>query len=223
MGKGLAMKRSVVALCAVLGLAACATGGDEAGPVTLRELITARVAGLGQPAPEFRMPSRAALAARTEPLLYVAIPEIEAQATLSPVARNAGTVTWMTLDEVTVSTRDGLIVATRGLGHDLMSADLSQVRAALPEGGRATRVHYRLEGENRTEALRFACTIRPEGREMLDIAGRRVATRRVSERCEGPSGSFTNRYWIDGAGRVAQSRQWLLPEIGAATTQRLVD
>ena len=223
MGKGLAMRRSLLALAAVLGLAACDTGTDEASPVSIRDMITARIAGLGQPGAEFGMPSRAVLDQRTEPLLYMAVPAIEAQATLSPVARNAGTVTWITLDGVTVSTRDGLIVATRGLGHDLMSADLAPVRSALPEGGRATRIHYRLDGENRTEALRFACTIRPEGREVLDIAGRRVATHRVAERCAGPAGSFTNRYWIDDAGRLAQSQQWLLPEIGAAMTQRLVD
>lgn len=217
------MRRALLALCAALGLAGCDTGRDAAAPVSLRDLVTERIAGLRGSAPAFEMPSRAVLDRRTTPLLYVAVPAAGAEATLAPAARNAGTVTWISLDQTTVSTRDGLIVATRGLGHDLMSADVGEVRAALPGGGTATRLHYRLDGENRTDVLRFSCTIRPAGRETLDVVGRQVATRRVVERCTGPAGSFVNRYWIDAAGGIAQSRQWLLPEIGAATTQRLVD
>ena len=227
----LAMRRATMrrltmrglALCALMGLAACDTGTDAASPVTVRDLLAARLAGTDRTA-AFEMPSRAVLDRRATPLLYMAIPALGAQATLSPVAQNAGTVTWTALDGVSVATRGGLIVATRGLGHDLMSADAGQVLTALNRGGgRATRIHYRLDGEDRTEALRFACTIRAEGEERIGIVGRPVATRRLSESCDGPVGRFTNRYWIDAAGRMAQSRQWLVPEIGAATTQRLVD
>ena len=217
------MRGIALALVAALALAGCDTRGDEPSAVTIRDLLRERVAAMGRSGPGFEMPSRAALDASEAPVLYIAIPAAGAEATLAPVAQNAGAVTWLTLDEVGVTTRAGVIVATRGLGADLMSADIAGLLPALSDPARVTRVHYRLDGDNRTEALRFVCETSGAGRETLDIVGRQVPTWRVAETCRGPAGSFVNRYWLSAAGRIVQSEQWLTPGIGAVTTRLLAE
>ena len=211
-------------MLALLALAACSTRDDTPASVSVADLLRERVQAAGAPEePAFAMPSRAELEQSGGSILYVALPESGAQALLSPVAQNAGSITWLTSDEITLTTRNGLVVATRGLGDDLMSADISDVLPALADGGRATRIHYRLDGDNRTVEMRFACEVRGGGDEMLEIVGRRVATIHLVETCQGAGESFVNHYWLSLQGQLMQSRQWLTPGIGTVTTRRLVD
>ena len=216
------MRRAFLVLAAALALAGCDTSRDPGG-VSPSDLLRDRLKSIGRPASApAGLPSDAVLAARKDPLLLVEIPSRGARATLSPAARNAGTVTWLSRDGITVTTRDGLIVATRGLGPDLMSADVGAVRTALTSGGSAARVHYTLSGENRTVAQRFDCQLTPTGSETLTITGRRFPSRMIEESCAGGGQSFTNRYWVS-QGRVIRSQQWLTPGIGALSTRLLAD
>ena len=214
----------LVLTLALLVLAACSTRDDTPEGISPVDLLRDRIRSLGASGePAFRMPSRAELEQSGGSILYVAVPGSGAEALLSPVAQNGGSITWLTSDEITLTTRNGLVVATRGLGDDLMSADISGVLPALADGGRATRIHYRLDGDNRTREMRFVCEVRGDGEEVLEILGRRVTTIRLVESCAGAGESFVNRYWLSPQGQLVQSRQWLTPGIGAVTTRRLVD
>ena len=232
MGTGLAMTRAAIWALALLALAGCETARDPGG-TTISGLLRQRVAQIGQPpAPPAALPTAAVLASRTDPLLAVGIPSRDARATLTPAARNAGTVTWLATDGITVTTRAGLVVATRGLGHDLMSADVAGALAALAGGGgRYSRIHYTLSDENRTLARRLDCELRPAGTETVDRVDRRSVTRVWAETCtagdagigrsDAPAGAgerIVNRYWVGGAGAVVRSQQWLTPQVGAVTT-----
>lgn len=214
--------RAGLTLAALLALAACSTREEDPSAVSVLDRLRERIAAGGAPeTPDFEMPSRAEIDARRGALLYAALPGAGAEALLTPVARNAGTVTWLTGDGVTLTTRNGLIVASRGLGDDLMSADVSGVFPALEDGGPGRRIHYRLDGDNRTRATEFDCKVTGEGTERVEIAGRAVEAIRVAESCRGGGESFVNRYWISAQGRIVQSEQWLTPGVGAVTTRRL--
>lgn len=214
----------LVPALALMALAACSTRDDTPAAVSVGDLLRERMQAMGAPeAPAFKMPSRATLESAGTSILYAAVPAAGAEAILTPVAQNAGTVTWVTADEITLTTRNGLIVATRGLGDDLMSADVSAVFPALEDGGPSRRVHYRLDGDNHTRAIRFFCDVEGEGEEVVEIAERRVPAIRIAETCRGAGERFVNRYWVSREGRIVQSRQWLTPGIGAVTTRRLVD
>ena len=100
------------------------------------------------------------------------------------------------------------MVGTRGLGNDLMTADVAQTRAKLRSGGAATRVHRRMTGENGVAVATYDCGLSRNGNT-------------VTESCAGPDGQFQNTYVLDKAGRVAASRQWLSPQSGYVTIQRV--
>ena len=141
-------------------------------------------------------------------LLTVGIPAREAEATLVLVARNQGVETWQTVDNVTVSTQNGIIVATRGLGFDVMGSDVSRTLAALAgrQGG-SYKVHRRyLSADNHDVAISASCTM-----------GRTAAGLYVED-CTAAGNAFRNEYALDASGRVARSKQWIGPEVGYLVT-----
>lgn len=146
----------------------------------------------------------------TAPLIRADLPARGATAVLRPLGQNGAVTTWTTVDNITLSFRQGILVASRGLGQDLMAADPEATRAAL--AGEAPGIYRRkmryLTGDNHSTWLTAGCTMR-------QAEGTVEGLRRFEETCQARDESFTNIYLLDGAGRVAQSRQWLSPGLGS--------
>lgn len=144
----------------------------------------------------------------TAPLIRADLPARKARAVLRPVGQNGTVSTWQTLDRITLSFDDGILVASRGLGDDLMGADAAPTRAAL--AGQAEGVYRRklryLTGDNHSTWLTAGCVMRALGGEN--------GLRRFEESCRARDHAFTNVFELDSAGRVAKSRQWLSPALG---------
>ncbi|TQE98332.1 MAG: YjbF family lipoprotein [Spiribacter salinus] len=151
-------------------------------------------------------------------LMRVSIPAIEAQATLGPVARRDNVTVWQTLDGITLSFRSGSLIATRGLGADLMSADVAGRLEMLrnsrgaSEGGYYPHIRSYLDGEDRTVFRSYQCRpVVPTDSEME--ADRDSGLRRIEELCVSPTDQFTNVYWLNSNGAVIRSRQWISPTL----------
>lgn len=141
--------------------------------------------------------------------------------TFTRISTNNGMGTWVTDEGVSLTLRNGVVVATRGLGNDLMGADLSQVYPAITRGsGRGTRIHDYLGGEDQIVRMAFQCEIATFGNAVIEIVQRKHATRVVREVCTGDAGGFANLYWIDAAGAIWQSSQWLSTRVGIVEFQR---
>lgn len=61
---------------------------------------------------------------------------------------------------------------------------------------------------------RFSCTVASQGRETIGILGRQIGTEVFAEDCQSDRLAFTNRYWIDDAGKMVRSLQAIAPEAG---------
>ena len=160
----------------------------------------------------------AALAQLSEPVILAVLEEPSRTALLVPLGDNRAVLTWTTVDRQTISLSGGRIVATRGLGADLMSSD-----ATAPRPG-STSVHSMttLNSANETIRLRVACRIDSGSREILTLAsGETISTLRLRENCRGGTDAWENDFWIAGDGLVRQSRQHLGTEIGSLTLQVL--
>ena len=135
-----------------------------------------------------------------EPVLQVGIPKLGTEASLKRIGVNGGVETWMSGDGVSVSLNQGVIVATRGLGFDLMAADVGNTLAAMAAGGMPDpyrrQMRY-LTADNHARYLSAGCRMTLE-RDLF------------TETCATHSGHFTNTYPLTGQG----SRQWVSPEIG---------
>lgn len=143
------------------------------------------------------------------PILIVQIPSRDAVAVLTRVGTNGDVDTFLTPDGITISLRDGMVVATRGLGFDLMTADIAAPLIAVTgSGDTAVRVHRYLDGENQIVAQSFGCAYSVP------------AARQVTETCRSSSGEFENIFVMDAKGNIAASRQWISPQIGAVLIEQ---
>lgn len=142
--------------------------------------------------------------------------------TFARISMNGGMSTWTSDDGDSLTLQNGVAVATRGLGNDLMGADLTQVYPALVRGsGSAVRIHDYLGGEDQIVRRAYQCEIATLRSDVIAIFQQRHEIRVVREACTGGEGSFTNLYWIDAAGAIWQSRQWISARVGAVDIQRL--
>lgn len=191
------------------GIAACALAG----------LVLVLLAGCDRVSRTLDLTGTVA-AVQAQPIgadrLRVTLPATGAQATLAPVARKDDVTVWQTLDGITLSFREGVLVATRGLGADLMSADVDGTLSMLRGTGAAghhPNIRSYLDGEDRTVFRSFQCR-----REEQPTTG---PGRRIVERCASPDGGMTNTYRLDEAGEITTSRQWVSPAVAYMETERL--
>lgn len=214
MGTVLAMKRAIrtagLILAATVTLSGCGAldalrqGGAPADP---------RV-GL----------TRAALQEYGRPVLYVRLPRSGTAALLDPVGRNGDVVTWQAPGRISLSLDSGVLTATRGMGADLMSAELGDTRKMLvgtPAASGYARLYGHLDGEHRPVFKSFLC--RPVERTLVTITlvGQSHRVTRIAEACTSPDMTVINSYWRGSDGMIWKSRQWVSPDIGYVETERL--
>lgn len=192
MGAVLAMStiRAVVACLALGGCGAVAslTGGGTAG---------------GGFAPE-------EVAAAPAEFMLVQV-QSRGIAGLARIATTAGPVeTWIGETGYSVTLEDGLLVATRGLGGDLMAANTADVRAALRQGGgTAERQHDYLDDRDRIRTETYTCTIVPQGPQEVDLGIRKITADLLVETCANARIQFENQYFVDGSGTILAARQFV--------------
>ncbi|GAA6177823.1 YjbF family lipoprotein [Sulfitobacter pacificus] len=219
----------ILALGLTTLVSACSgtVGGDDAEALAspLSQVAKAAPAVLGPKTPPVdprRLLTRAAIDASPTPVLLTGLEARDIYATLSPAGTNRDATTWFTADSKSLTFTRDILIATRGLGNDLMGADVREMRNQLRKGtGSGVRVYDYLDGENQIVRRSFYCTLHPRGNTRLAIFDLEVATRHVTESCQNPELSFENEYWIGATGRIWQSRQWASPDIGYVFTQHL--
>jgi len=125
---------------------------------------------------------------------------------------------WTAASRVTFLTRDGRILRTVGLSHNLggtanpANAEIPQIASALKAPYQSTRImdfpdmgHY---------GVPLTCTTAVRGRNLVTILGTGLVTTRIDETCQSQAlrWSFTDSYWVDqDSGFVWQSSQTIHP------------
>lgn len=144
--------------------------------------------------------------------LRIRIPARQADAPVRLVARNGEADTYMATDNISVSYRRGILIATRGLGADLMAGDAGATLFALqiPSGETYARQMRYLTGNHQSTWIQAGCTMKAAGADVRD--GRKLS--RYEESCIARRDRFTNLYWLDGAGKIVASRQWVSAAVG---------
>ncbi|WP_422071095.1 YjbF family lipoprotein [Tranquillimonas rosea] len=170
--------------------------------------------------------SREQLNTVEDPLLLADLPTLDRAATLVVAAHSGDVLSWRTGDATQLSFRDGVLVTTRGLGNDLMSADVSETRTALRRGI-APNVYYKkfhsyLDGENQTVLRSFMCRQARQGTETVTLVGAAHRVTRIAERCVSTHEEVNNIYWVGSDGTMWKSQQWISPGAGYVVTERLV-
>lgn len=225
-------------LAALLAAAACGTDpqGAEGGRLAVESLkaVTASLgAGRGhrpQGAPDAKADAaaaaRLAAAARQSVRGEVYLARLERAGLLTVLGetgRNGRTLSLATPSRQGVMLRGGLLVATRGLGDDLMSADTDDAEALIRgrRSGAASRVYRYLDGEGIERPLPATCTYAAGGAGQAELIASATPMIEVRETCEAGGLTIRNRYAVDAGGRVIASRQWIGPSLGHIRLQRV--
>lgn len=215
--------RWVQALCAAAAVAGCSSGGSgtsEGNPVVrlASQFLPAianlpGVGGESAPAPGF---SANDIAANPSGFVLMQVGLFGEEAALSRLtARNARTETWESQNGFSVSYQDGIMIATRGLGEDLLAASVSGIRESIRAGGgEGRRVHDRIGDLNQIVQESFECTVSAGEPEEINLGLRTVQTRKYAEICLSSRLQFTNNYWIDDQGEIVTSLQFVTEEVG---------
>ncbi len=221
--------RFMGALVGLALLGACAKGPEET-PLELEIFSTIREQIALRRAPKQERPplTRALLDTLGSPYIEVTLEANGIFAYLQPqlVRRDNGpgeVIHWVTEDQVTVTLRDGILIATRGLRGDLLSSStLARSGGAQGPEGTGTRLFDLRFGDHESKTLEMACEVVDLGAENLEIVELTYATRHLQERCDGASGRIANDFWVDSrTGRVWQSRQWAGPLNGYIRIRQL--
>lgn len=143
-------------------------------------------------------------------VLLVILETNQTRAAVVQAAQNGTVLTYMSADGISLSLRDGILIGTRGLGPDLMEADVFGTLAALRRGGAQgyeKRLSY-LDDEDRLQPLSLNCTMVFKGIERTMVWDKAYRARRFEEQCAGGTVEITNSYWMS-QGTVIKSRQWV--------------
>ncbi|MEL6958807.1 MAG: YjbF family lipoprotein [Pseudomonadota bacterium] len=165
--------------------------------------------------------NRAFIEAQPNDLLLVSVISREAVAVVMPGGNNGSKTTWFSPDGISVTFDRGVLVATRGLGQDLMGADASRTLAAFGGGPNYLRTYDFLTGRDQIEQMSFTCSMNPDRSEAVTIYERTYQTTVFEEFCESDEFLIRNVYWRGTDGTIWQSRQWISGEIGYLGYQRL--
>ena len=150
------------------------------------------------------------------------------QAMLILATDSGGELLWTSAAHVVIVTRQGRIVRTLGLDHDLsaVTAPNNTPPPPLAAAIRAPFTTTRLEDfpELGLYGVQVSCRAQMAGRQSIKILGQSIATIRVDESCNAsrPAWSFTDNFWVDGdSGLVWRSRQHVHPQAGTVETEIL--
>lgn len=219
-----ALRAAAVLAVASLALAGC--GNDKGAAPGLRA-VKGVASDLLKRGKDDKAPptplTRAQLAGFNTPMLMAEVKTANVLLYLVPYGQNGGVETWATSDDRTLSFRDGVLVATRGLGPDIMQAEVpSRAQLAAGTGGHG-RAYYYLDGNDKIRRQSWSCTLSDRGVETIAVVGMQHTTRHVVETCTGEGGEMTNEYWFEGGGYVRKSKELIMPEWGYAEVSRVVD
>ena len=215
--------RITTALLCLMVLTNCGNDGGLKPLTAAFELARGTIAKRNQP----KLNIRAALTPETvalfpSGLMLSELPDRQAQGTLAPLTRNGESRTWTTIDGITVTFQNGILQATRGLGNDLMSADLDEVQSGvLGRANRAVRVHRTLDDEGFMELQPFICDYTRRTGVNGEIATGRFLATHVVEDCVSSMLSIENHYWIDRSGTIRKSAQWVGEDVGYLLSELL--
>ncbi|MDX8350384.1 YjbF family lipoprotein [Cognatiyoonia sp. IB215446] len=185
--------------------------GNQIGALAT-ELITART---GATAPATIAVPQEEILNNPGQYMRVNIRDLDRWDTMAQAAQNGERITWVDTENNTITLENGVVVATRGLPRDLMSADVGQVWAAIRAGGgNAQRTHEFLGDDDQISQQVLQCSIAAQGPDIVERLGQTLESRRFEEKCVGQGLQLTNIYWVNRNGRLLRSLQAVSPDSG---------
>jgi hypothetical protein len=208
-----------------------ACGYEKAGPspvvaavgeMAKSSLAKVKAGKKGAQKPAGAQVTRAKLEKAGKPILRVVAESAGQDGFLTISDTKSGVVTWETPNGITFSLRNGVLIQTRGLVGDLMSAQAPTVAQLVSPGDSHQRLYFFLGPDDSITRRTYDCTTESQGRKSIKVMGRSHDVTLISETCTRSNTKITNEYWVEG-GSIRKSRQWASALIGYVEFIRVID
>ena len=148
---------AALGLALALGLAGCSSNKDaeRQGPTAIA-VLKALVTPKHKKTKPVEL-TRAQVRQVKTPLMKADLPARGARAYLVSIGHNGPVTTWASPDGISISLNRGLVVATRGLGNDLMSLAMPDLTRIERGAGTVQATYYFLDGVDQTQAVPVSC------------------------------------------------------------------
>lgn len=130
---------------------------------------------------------------------------------LAPLDQDGSIVLWSSKFGTQVSLNDGILIGTRGLGVDLMSAEAPSLAAIKSLAQDYRRTYHYIDGADQMVRKSYTCTTK-----VGDPDEKYPALNHIVEYCLQDGRSITNDFWFNAAGALAVSRQYVASGTGFA-------
>ena len=136
--------------------------------------------------------------------------------------KNIGEV-WLGVDGTTLTFKNGHLIATRGLGEDLMSSEGTFPSFHLISGSAEYfKTQSWLSEDNQITSTNYSCTASVENaRKAITIFDKTFLVQRAVETCKAGDSTIKNEYFFERNGVVRRSRQFHSPTLGYIFIEKL--
>jgi len=158
--------------------------------------------------------------AQPNEMMLVSVIAREATAIVVRGGNNGSKVTWLSPDGISVAFDDGVLVGTRGLGEDLMGADVAGTKSGFFGNSNYLINRSYLDGSDQIITAQFRCSMVVDRTEVITIYEQTYDTRVYVETCENDEYLYRNSFWRGSNGVIWQARQWISADAGYLGYQR---
>ncbi|WP_397541822.1 YjbF family lipoprotein [Roseovarius salis] len=219
----------LVAVIAALILPGCSSQESTISPGDLsKELFQKIRSARQQPTepPDLSRFSATALRRTDDPLAQLMFPTTKAAAVMRIIESNGRYDTWAAWgisDRRSVTTKDGIITATRAVPPDLMSADVDGVLELVTQRreGTAQYTQRYLDGDHGIVEAKSTCVVSRGYPKAVKFGEIDQPVLQMFSSCVSADRQFVDLYLVNRDGRIVQSRQWVGPELGFAVMRHL--
>ena len=157
------------------------------------------------------------------PILFVELPSGQS-GTLTPYPGQGTGQTWLGADGATITTEKGVLMASRGMGNDLMGSSSSMPHWS--EVNKKIKTYSRelsyITGNNKISKRVFSCDIqKTSNAEIIEVWDINFKVARFEENCLNASRKFKNTYYVDTKGTLRRSYQYHSDTIDSILIERL--
>ncbi len=146
-----------------------------------------------------------------QPIILLSSVDGKKAATLVALGNYKNKLTWVSVDGISVSFANGILIATRGYSQDLLESQQGDLNTLFldPKKDRLKTYRY-LNGQNEYRELSFSCTVKTRINTISSFLDLTLNTTKFTEACKAGSTTHTNEYYVlPNTNIVLKSKQWI--------------
>ena len=146
-----------------------------------------------------------------QPIILLSSIDGKRTATLVALGNYKNKLTWVSADGISLSFKDGVLIATRGYSQDIMESKHENFNTLFNLSTKSLNKTYRyLDGQNEYNEVSFSCSISFKKHISSKVLDLTLKTTELTEICTSGESSHTNLYYLlPGTKIVLKSKQWV--------------